>query len=1107
MTIRDEKLLILDGACGSNIQAMGLPASVWDGREGCNEILNLTAPEAVVRLHESFLDAGAMVLETNTFGATSIVLAEYGLEGEVDRINRAAVAHARKAIAGKPRRYVAGSVGPTTKLPTLGHIGFAQMRDAYRAQVRALVESGVDLLLVETCQDLLQLKIALVACFEILSETHADAPVSVSVTMEPSGAMLLGSAMGAVAAVVKPFPVFSLGLNCATGPDRMRSHVVALSRLWPGRISCVPNAGIPEVEDGRTRYPLTPALFAAPLREFVAEHGVSLVGGCCGTTPAHIAALARALEGVVPAERAPEWKPCLASLYQAVDTAQEIPPLLVGERLNANGSKKFKEKLLADDYDGAIAIARDQESKGAHLLDLCCAYAGRDEKADMTAMVTRLVTAARAPLVIDSTNPLAIEAALERYPGRCLVNSVNLEDGGRTLDRVAALARKFGAALVALTIGPRGMAMTADDKLAVARDIFERATRKHGLAPEDLFFDALTFTLGSGDATMRRAAVETLAAIPRIKAAFPGARTILGVSNVSFGLPSAARPVLNSVFLHEAISAGLDAAIVDAGKILPLARIAPADRDICLDLVHDREREPGTTPLAAFLAHFAARKPKADDKGAAGETGPAEKALEERILSGDREDLDDLLHVLLERRRPLSIVNEILVPAMRRVGDLFGRGEMLLPFVLESAEVMRRAVAILEPHMDKGEMEAGTRILLATVQGDVHDIGKNLADIILSNNGYKVFNIGTNVPTETIIEKAKELRVDAIGLSGLLVKSALHMKESLPAFRAAGLGVPVLLGGAALTRRFVAEGCVPAYGGKVVYCPDAFAGLMAVQELESGALESTRAAPTGGGIVPDGRDAGIDHSIAPPSPPFLGARRVTGIDIAYVLPHLKEQALFRTRWGFKRAGLDPAEHEALIEKTARPALAAFVERCKAGGLVDLQVAYGWFRCRSDGDKVVIETASGDREIPFPRQEFAPGRCIADFFRSKAEGGDVAGFLLATVGPRLLEEAKRLFEAGSFKDYMMLHGFGAELAEALTEYWHGVMREEIGVGERGARYGFGYPACPDMAGNAVVAELVGASEIGVTLTSSFQLVPELSTSAIVALHPDAKYFAV
>ncbi|MDA8121653.1 MAG: methionine synthase [Deltaproteobacteria bacterium] len=1124
MGLAEAKILIFDGGCGTNIQRMRLPASAWGRHEGCNEFLNLSAPEAIEELHGSFLDAGAMVLETNTFGANDIVLAEYGLQDRVEEINAAAVACARAAIRRrKPGAFIAGAIGPTTKLPSLGHISIDEMGEAFARQVRALVAAGVDLLLFETCQDLLQVKIALVRCFEELGKTGRDVPVMVSLTVENTGTMLVGTDVAAAAAAIEPFPVFSLGLNCATGPEGMKSHLRHLCRRWPGRVSCIPNAGIPQVVSGRTAYPLGPEAFAAEIKALVVEEGVSIVGGCCGATPDHIRRLAEALEGVSPAQRTPLWRPSLSSLYQAVEIRQEIPPFLVGERANANGSRRFRDLLLSDDYQGGLKVALEQETDGAHAVDLCAAYAGRDEKADLSALTRLFARSLQIPLVIDSTSPECIEAALRIHPGRCLVNSVNLEDGGKNLERVCRLAKKYGAAVIALTIGEKGMAMTVEEKVATARAIHDLAVGRYGLRPSDLLFDVLTFTVGSGDPALAFAAAETLAAIRRVKEELPGTFTLLGVSNVSFGLSPHSRRVLNSVFLHEAVRAGLDAAIVDAARIQPFAGIPLEDRGVCLDLLYNRGKDPATTPLAAFIRHFSGKKAADDAIPARGRSRRVpEEELADKVVAGDRDGLEDLLSILLTRRPAAAIVNQLLVPAMRRVGDLFGRGEMLLPFVLQSAEVMKRSVDFLQPHLAKGERDGGRRVLLATVAGDVHDIGKNLVDIILSNNGYKVFNLGIKVPAETIIEKAREHAVDAIGLSGLLVKSAIVMQESMPQYAAAGLAVPILLGGAALTEKFVAECCVPGYPGPVVYCADAFAGLQAMRALENGTLAPTRhrrdAAPA---TKPGPKSGRIFRDNPVPAPPFLGARRVTDIDVESLFPYVNEQALFRGRWGYRRGKLSADEYDRLVLGKVRPIYESLKRRTVEEGLIRPMVAYGYFRCFSGGDTLQVEDSGRRYAFPFPRQKDPPHLCLADYFKTRDEGGDIVAFFVATIGGRIAEATHALFSEDRYHDYLMLHAFGVEIADALAEYWHEVIRGELGIGARkpgdpagyvvqeyqGSRYGFGYPSCPDLDAHGAVFDLLSPGEIGVTLTETMEMVPEHTTSAIVAHHPQAKYFAV
>lgn len=815
-------------------------------------------------------------------------------------------------------------------------------------------------------------------------------------------------------------------------------------------------------------------------------------------------------------------KPSVSSLYQAVELQQEIPPLLIGERANANGSKKFRELLLADDYESCLKIAVEQEGKGAHVIDLCTAYAGRDEKADLTTLVRLCASALKAPLMIDSTTPECIEACLRIYPGRAIINSINLEDGGVNIRRICRAAKKYGAAVVALTIDEHGMAMSSDDKVRIAQAIHAIAIDECGLRPKDLLFDCLTFTVGSGDDSLRDAAVQTLEAIRRIKQELPGCLTVLGLSNISFGLAPQARRILNSVFLHEAVEAGLDAAIVDAAKIVPLVRIPAEDRAICLDLLYNRHIEGQKDPLMRFIDHFSDKKAVAVDEEQGTEKQPEEQ-LFHKVMDGDKENLDDILAILRERFRTIDIINQILVPAMRHVGALFGKGEILLPFVLQSAEVMKASVNLLEPYMDKTEGDTATTILLATVQGDVHDIGKNLVDIILSNNGYKVHNIGIKVPVETIIEKAKEVRADLIGLSGLLVKSAIVMQESMAQYREAGLTAPILLGGAALTPKFVAESCVPGYGGPVVYCADAFAGLKAVQEFEAGTLTSTTydGATAVCQMKPGIKVAALDRTNPVPKTPFLGQRYVEDIDPAVLFPLVNIQALFRGRWGYRRGKMGAGEYAELIQGTVQPLYEKLMRTAVAEGWIQPKVSYGYFPCRSEGETVIVEAGGSEYIFPFPRQTEAPFLCIADYFKTAEDGGDIAGFFIVTIGGKIGEETARLYQANAYHDYLMLHGFSVELTDALAEYWHGVMRQEMGIGGKwsqdlhgavtqdyqGSRYGFGYPACPDLEAHKPLFAFLKPEMIGISLTENMQMVPEQTTSAIVVHHPQAKYFAV
>ncbi len=808
-------------------------------------------------------------------------------------------------------------------------------------------------------------------------------------------------------------------------------------------------------------------------------------------------------------------KGSVSSLYQSVELHQEIPPLLIGERCNPNGSKAFRESLLAEDWDACLKVALDQEARGAQVLDLCVAYAGRDEAADMVQLTQLFSGSCRAPLMFDSTSPETLEKVLPLYPGRAIINSINLEDGGDNLDRICRLAKKYGAGVVALTINSEGMALTSEKKLAVAREIYDLAVNKHQLRPHDILFDLLTFTVGSGDETMRDAAIETLEAIKLVKQEMPGVGFTLGISNISFGLRPAARKVLNSIFLHEAVEVGLNTAIVDAAKVLPYATIAEEDRNMCIDLLFNRNPDA----LMNFIDHFEQAKEEDGDEDT--ETLLPEELLHQKVLNGDKDGLEDLLTTLRGRWRPLDIINNLLVPAMREVGELFGRGDLLLPFVLQSAETMKKSVVLLEPYMEKLADEGQTSVLLATVAGDVHDIGKNLVDIILSNNGYKVHNIGIKVAAEEIIARAKELDVDVIGLSGLLVKSALLMKDNLGQFQAAGLSQPILLGGAALTTKFVAVDCAPHFDKPVVYCADAFAGLKAIREFEAGKLLSTHwEEGTVSRNRPGPQQEILDRSFNPPDVPFLGRKVEKNIDAESLFAYLNQAALFRGRWGYRRGKMSKEEYEELHAKTVLPLYQRLKEQSLNEGWLQPQVTYGYFDCVSHGDTVKVHSDSGEKVFSFPRQSNTPGLCIADYLRNKEEGGDKVGFFVVTLGQELAEQTKVLYESDHYHDYLMLHGLGVELTDALAEYWHEKMRIEMGIqeergdmdayvaqGYQGSRYGFGYPSCPDLGAHEPLFELLQPDEIGISLTESFEMVPEMSTSAIVIHHPQAKYFAV
>jgi 5-methyltetrahydrofolate--homocysteine methyltransferase len=1157
LQLMDEKVVIFDGAMGTSLQAQDLSLDDFEGLEGCNELLSASRPDAVRRVHDEFLAAGADVVETNTFGGVQVVLAEYGIEHRAHELALRSAKLAREVADAHSTperpRFVCGSIGPGTKLPSLGHIGYRELRDAFLPLAAGLVEGGVDALIVETCQDILQAKAALDAVRLAVSRSARQVPVMASVTIEATGTMLVGSDIAAAAAALLPLGVDSLGLNCATGPDQMVRHLQYLSRHGAHRLSVMPNAGLPQNIDGRGVYPLGPEELADWLERFVREEGAGIVGGCCGTVPAHIKAVADRVGGLEAPSRQPRRQPETASLYQAVTMFQVPAPLIVGERTNANGSREFRERLLADDLEGMVAVARDQERGGAHLLDVCVAYVGRDEQADMERLIPQLARQVRMPLVIDSTDPDVIEAALERHGGRCVINSINLEDGEERLDQVVTLARRFGAALVALVIDEEGMALTVERKLAVAQRIHRICTERHGLAPRDLIFDMLTFTVGSGDPEMRRAALETLAAIEQGKRLLPGIHTILGVSNVSFGLKPAARRILNSVFLAQAVERGLDQAIINARGITPLHRIPDGLRDICRRLIHADWSEGD--PLTQLLEHYEDAMAAGQSAEAVEDLPPAEQ-LRRKIINGEKMGLEALLDGLRqEGRDPLDLVNGELIPAMKVVGDLFGSGQMQLPFVLQSAETMKAAVALLEPYLPAMETQSRGTLVLATVKGDVHDIGKNLVDIILSNNGYTVVNLGIKVLLEGMLAAAEEHGAHAIGMSGLLVKSTLVMKENLEEMKRRGLTIPVLLGGAALTRQFVEEDLRRIYGPAVHYGEDAFAALNLLGEIRGDGsapeavpdpdtdpltrprAESDKALSTAtprpgtgpqifGGEVGGGDDLPaptVDRTVTVPRAPWLGAREADHIPLEQLYPLLNETTLFRGQWRYRRGKLTREQWSEMIENEVRPVFEQLKRQCLEEPLLVPRGVVGWFHCHSENGAVVVhstKTGGDPVRFSFPRRRTAPHHCIADYFRPGPGGEpDLIGLFAVTAGPGASKREKELFEAGHYRDYLHFHGFSVEIAEAAAEWLHARMREELGIagndqpgiqaivrqGYRGSRYSFGYPACPDLEQQRPLFALLEPERIGITLSESCQMEPEQSVSAIVVHHPEAKYF--
>jgi 5-methyltetrahydrofolate--homocysteine methyltransferase len=1151
-----ERVVIFDGAMGTNLQVQELTADDFGGPdlEGCNELLAVTRPDAVDKVHRSFFEVGCDVVETDTFGAFAPVLAEYGLSDRVRELNLAAVAIARKAAddystPDKPR-WVAGSIGPGTKFPTLGQIRYADLRDAYEEQSDALIEGGADLIIIETVFDLLQAKAAINGARRAMKRAGVHLPVQCQVTIELTGTMLPGTEVGAALVALQAMDIDVIGLNCATGPSEMFEPLRHLTGHAATPVSCLPNAGLPSVVDGKMHYDLEAHQLAEYHRQFVSELGVSVIGGCCGTTPEYLAAVVDACADLTPAVRTTEPEEGAASIYTHVPFTQDSSFLVVGERTNANGSKKFREAMLEADWDTCVAMAREQVKEGSHVIDVCVDYTGADGVADMEAVASRFATQSTVPLMVDSTEAPVIETALSWIGGRAIINSVNLEEGdaeGTRLDSFLTLAKEFGAAVVCTCIDEEGQARTADWKVRAATAIHDIAVQRYGLHPQDLMFDALALPLSTGMEESRRDGIETIEGIRRIKAELPGVYTVLGLSNVSFGLNPAARQVLNSVFLHECVEAGLDAAIVHASKILPLAKIDDRAKEVCLDLIYDRRTE-GYDPLSELLTIFegvsASSMAATEDR-----TGwTVERRLEHRIIDGDRNGIEaDLDAAMAQGLTPLVIINEFLLAGMKTVGERFASGEMQLPFVLGSAETMKTAVAYLEPFMEKADQGGKGTMVLATVKGDVHDIGKNLVDIILTNNGYTVRNLGIKIGISDMVGAVEEFGADAIGMSGLLVKSTLIMRENLEELNRRGLShIPVILGGAALTRTYVERDLRKVYDGRLFYGKDAFEGLRTMDRLVE--MRKTGEDDPEFGTAIGGRDLGPRKSelrkqaaeearargetlparspeVATDNPtfkpPFLGSRVAKGMAIDEVATYLNETALFRNQWGFKPVD---GEDDASFKERVRSLLRDQLSTAKAGQFLVPQVAWGHFAANADGDDLVLfQDESRTNELmrySFPRQTEDPYLCIADFFRSVESGEpDWASFQVVTMGDRVSEEAGRLRAENQYQNYLYLHGLGVEMAEALAEFWHRRIREELGFADedgptltglfrqkyRGGRYSWGYPACPNLEDNAKVVELLGADRIGIEVSEGFQLHPEQSTTAIICHHPQAKYF--
>ncbi|WP_298283500.1 methionine synthase [Acidocella sp.] len=1148
----NRSVLLCDGGMGSRVQALTLDTETdfW-GRENCTEVLNLSRPDLVREIHRGYFEAGADMVETNSFGGSPLTLAEFELEDKTFEINKIAAELAREAaesFADDRPRWVVGSIGPGTKLPTLGNIAYDPLEAALFAQCAGLIAGGADALLIETCQDTLQIKAAVNGAKRAIAQAGSDIPIFVQVTVETTGTLLVGPDIGAATTIVQALDVPLLGLNCATGPQEMAEHVRYLSQNWPGLISVQPNAGLPELVDGKTHYPLSGPDMASWVERFVAEDGVNLVGGCCGTSIPHIQALDAMLKKrggfrPAPVKRSFTWVPAVSSLYNAVPLRQENAYFSIGERCNANGSKKWRELQEQGDWDGCVAMGREQVAEASNALDICTAFVGRNETVEMNEVVKRFTASVNAPLVIDSTETPVIEAALKLHGGKPIINSINFEDGEGHAHERLTLAKKFGAAVIALTIDETGMAKEPERKLEIARRLVRFACDQYGLAQSDLLIDPLTFTIATGNEDDRKLGLWTLEGIRAIREEFPDIQIILGLSNISFGLNPAARAVLNSVFLDHAVKAGMTGAIVHVSKIRPLHLIDPAEVKVCEDLIYDRRAED-YDPLQKLLEMFAGRK--AADLGAKKKAETIEERLKERIVDGDRKGLDADLDEALRTHKPLDIINTILLEGMKVVGELFGAGKMQLPFVLQSAETMKAAVAHLEPLMERVAGEERGTLVLATVKGDVHDIGKNLVDIILTNNGYKVVNLGIKVPLGEMVEAVRAHNAQALGMSGLLVKSTVVMRENLEEMSRLGLEVPVLLGGAALTRNYVEDDCVASYAsGRVAYARDAFDGLHLMDKVVTGQfdayLAATQAKRAGKarntrrtlGQAQEAAFAPVDKAAAKArrgrlnadepalAPPFWGAKILEASPKALV-PFINERSLFQFQWGFRKQDRTLDEFLAWARQELRPVMRRMLDLCEAEAILRPQAVYGYWQAAGDGnDLVLFENGAEAARFTLPRQPKEDGECIADFLPDIAEGRGVVGLQAVTMGQHASEVARQWFEANRYQDYLYLHGLSVEMAEALAEYTHKRIRAELGFGAedareieamlaqgyRGSRYSFGYPACPKLEDQAQILRLLGAERIGISLSDEYQLHPEQSTSALVILNRHARYFSV
>ena len=1148
--------LIIDGAMGTQLQAKDeqISEAAWEGNEGCNEILNVTAPEVLESIYSAYLTAGSDLVTTNTFGAFDWVLDEYQIGDRAYELAKAGAQIVKKMCVqfSTPEhpRYVLGSIGPGTKLPSLGHIHYDQMLSGYTVCAEALIDGGVDVFILETCQDPLQIKAALHACQAANASRNAEIPIMVSVTIELAGSMLIGTDAQTIATILEPFDILSLGFNCGTGPEQVLKHVKTLSSVWGKLISVHANAGLPQNRGGYSYYPMGPDEFADKQEAFLAFDGVAFLGGCCGTTPQHIRALTNRVTPLTPKAPSGTQVAALASLFNTTPLVQDPAPLLIGERSNATGSKAFRELLLAEDYEGTLSVAQQQVRAGAHAIDLSVGFAGRDETKDMNAVAALYAQKIALPLMVDSTQTLGVETALKLIGGKPIINSVNLEDGLGKFDDICRLAKKFGASLVCLTIDEVGMAKTAARKVEIAERIYELATQKHGLNPEDLVFDLLTFTVGSGDEEYRDAAVQTIDAIRELTTRHPEVGTTLGLSNISFGLDKDARPYLNTIFLNHCIAAGLSTVIINVKHIIPLNKMSQEDQDVCNNLLFDKKSNGEA--LFEFIDYFDKNaKANAEEVDEAYLAMSDEEKIAQLLMDGDKDRMIPLVEEARHSIKPEKIVNEILINAMKVVGELFGSGQMQLPFVLQSAETMKKTVDHLNPYLPKIDKAVDTTLVLGTVRGDVHDVGKNLVDIILSNNGYKVINLGIKVPLEQYIETLKTSNAQAIGMSGLLVKSTQVMKENLEAMKAANITTPVLLGGAALTRTFIDDFCRPFYDGPIFYCKDAFDGVTAMSRIEAGnfdtdlhgkdKIQKVKKLKKEIVIPPFNELKMPEREVRVPTPPFWGRRTIalTELQLEMAFEWINHRMLFRQRWGYNGKGMKKEAAEKQVEEVLWPAFDRLKKQFLDEGLFDATIIYGYWPVRSDDNTLLIFDESegwnnpdevnteplehvvgrAEKQFSFPRQGKQPHRALSDFFHNDRH--DVLALSCVSAGSKLSEYEKTLYDKGEFTEYYMVHGLGVELAEALAEIAHKQIRLDLNISEnegsklsdvqmskyQGARYSFGYAACPDLELNRPLFDLLKPEEFGIELSETFQIHPEQSTSALIVYHPEATYYNV